>query len=298
MELIWDYIFHELKVLPEERSILLSEAQMNPKENREKMIEILFETFMTPATYVALSNVLSSYYFGRSVTLVIDIGDGVLQITPILEGYLIAHAMMRSDLAGRVLTEYMMNLLNQKGYSFTTTAEREIAKEIKEQFGYVALDFNAEMELAKSKEYEMKKFELPNKEIIKIGKERFECTEALFKPSLLGRECLGIHEMLYESLMKCDVDIRKDFCKNIYLTGGTTFNNGIADRIKMEITNLMPTSRIRVVTTSNFQNDYSVWIGGSIRASLSTFHNLGSWLSREEYEEIGYSATAKFEEFS
>ncbi|CAG8586049.1 10235_t:CDS:2, partial [Cetraspora pellucida] len=133
-----------------------------------------------------------------------------------------------------------------------------------------------------------KSYELPDGQVITIGNERFRAPEALFQPSFLGIEAAGIHETTYNSIMKCDVDIRKDLYGNIVLSGGTTMYAGIADRMQKEITALAPssTSQYRIIVAPP-ERKYSVWIGGSILASLSTFQQM--WISKQEYDESGPS---------
>jgi len=288
MEKIWQHTFtSELRVSPEDHPVMLTEAPANPKANREKMTQIMFETFNVPKLYISIQAVLSLYASGRTTGLVVDSGDGVTHTVPIYEGYALPHAVQRLDLAGRDLTEWMMKLLTERGeFRPVTTAEREITRDIKEKLAYVSLSYTEDMAKAESGEIPdlEKTYQLPDGNVITLGNERFRCPEALFQPSLIGLEQLGIHEAAFATIQDCDIDIRQDLYENVVISGGTTMFAGLAERLQDEIQAKAP-STITVEVEAAEERKYSVWVGGSILSSLSTFQAM--WITREEYDESG-----------
>ena len=286
MEKIWNHtIYTELRVSPEEHPCLLTESPQNPKKNKETMTQIMFEVFNVPCLYIQQQAVLALYSSGRTTGIVLDSGEGISNTVPIYEGYAIPHAVQRIPIAGNDITEYLRSLLKERGVSFTTPAEMEIARDIKERLCYIVhSNFDSALKESSENNSVEKNYDLPDQRTISIGNERFRCPEILFQPKHAGLEIEGIHKYTYESIMKCDVDIRKDLFSNIILAGGTTLFDGIGERMWHEMHQLASSNnKIKVLTPP--ERKYSVWLGGSILAALVTFQTM--WINKSEYDDSG-----------
>jgi actin len=285
MEKIWHHTFYnELHVDPAEHPVLLTEALLNPKANREKMIQLQFETFNIPSFYVAIQGVLSFYSAGRTTGIVLDVGDGISQTVPVYEGYLLREAVFRQNFGGRDLNDWLQRILTERGYYLSTFAEREIVRDIKEKLAYVALDFEAELQKAATTTDCTASYTLPKGNEINISNERFRCPELLFKPILNSFEFDGIHQILFDSIMKCNDDVRDDMYANIVLSGGTTMFNGLPERLEKEIVALAP-ARKKIKVVAPPERKYAAWMGGSIFASLAAFPQMA--ITHEEYNDCG-----------
>ncbi|OLL23656.1 Actin-2 [Neolecta irregularis DAH-3] len=279
MERIWQYIYtEELKTLSEEHPVLLTEAPLNPRSNRDTATQIFFETFNVPALFTSIQAVLSLYSSGRTTGVVLDSGDGVTHAVPVFEGFAMPNSIRRIDVAGRDVTEQLQLLLRKSGRTFHTSAEREIVRNAKEKCCYVSLDPRRE----EKEGGKIEEFRLPDGNIIKLGTERFRAPEILFDPEIIGLEYPGIHQLIIDSINRTDLDLRKTLYANVVLSGGSTMTKGFGDRLLNEIRKIaVKDTKIKIFAPP--ERKYSTWIGGSILASLSTFRKM--WVSAEEYQE-------------
>lgn len=287
MKLIWQHTFsNELRDSPSEHPVLLTEAPLNPKQNREQMCKIMFEEYDVPSMYIQIQAVLSLYAAGRTTGVVVDSGDGVTHTVPIFEGFQIPHAIDKIMLAGRDMTKWMVKILKDSGYYLETGAEQEIVKDIKENLSYVAEDYDEECKKAESGSELDKSYTLPDGNIVTISKQRFQCPELLFNPSLDGKEFGGIHQLTYNTIMNCDLDVRKELYGNIILSGGTTMFEGLGGRLYKEMKALAPgTMKVKVIASPD--RKFMVWKGGATLSTLASFSSM--WITKADYEEFGES---------
>lgn len=284
MEKIWTYaILQEMRTTPEEQEILLTEPPLNPKESREKMTSIMFEKFNVPYLYVGIQAVLALYASGRTTGLVIDSGEGITHTVPIYEGYAIPHAIQTVKIAGHDLTVYLQDLLKRND-KLSSITDIETIQKMKEKFCVVAQDYDTEVKEVSEKKNVGKSETLIDGNVVSLGVERLQVPEVMFQPALAGHEHEGIHKYADDSIKKCDQDIRKELYKNIILAGGSTMFGKMGERVQKEIKALAPT----MTDVSHFappERKNSVWIGGSILASLRSF--MPMFISKGEYKEFG-----------
>lgn len=282
MELCWHHLYqNELHVASEDHPVLLTEPPLNPRSNRDAMAQIMFETFNVPALYVSVQAVLALYASGKTTGLVLDVGDGVTHAVPIYKGFSLSNAIQRTDTAGRDVTEYMQLLLRKQGVKLTTSAEKEIVREIKEKHGYVALDLAKEESTLKLAS-EHTKYKLPDGQVITLGVEQVRGPELLFRPSIIGREDNGCHQLVGDAIARVDRDLRSDLYQTIILSGGGTMTRGFGDRLLHELKQVAPkATKLKIYAPPNRR--HSTWIGGSILAGLSTFTKM--WITAEQYQE-------------
>eukprot|EP01147_Barroeca_monosierra_P001953 gene1954-5041_t len=284
MKKIWNHVYQKLlNVQPEEHPVLLTEAPLNPRRNREWAAETFFEALRVPALFVSMQAVLSLYASGNTTGLVLDCGDGVTHAVPVYEGFAVKNAIRRIDIAGRDVTRHLQLLLRREGHIFKTSAEFEVVRTIKEKACYIAE--NPDKEDARPDQTGTK-YRLPDGREISIDSARFRAPEVLFDPEIIGEECEGIHKVLTYSIQKSDLDLRRSLYQGIVLSGGSTRFKGFGERLLKEIRADAPKD-VKIKIMAPPERQFSTWLGGSILASLDTFRRI--WVSQAEYNDVGPS---------
>lgn len=224
---------------------------------------------------------------GHRTGIVFDSGDGVSHVIPVVDGYIQQHAVRRLNLAGRHVTNYLVRLLMQSGYAFNSSADFETVRDIKEQLCFVSYDTDKDRKLANETTLLDKEYTLPDKSVIKVGRERYQAAECLFNPSLAGVEDAGIADKLYDALSVCEMDNFVPLVQTIILTGGTTMFPGLSTRMYKELAAIMTKTKYkgdasRVAKTGMTVHDpprrkHAVFIGGSFLANNA---DESQWISK------------------
>ncbi|MEX2720748.1 MAG: hypothetical protein Q6362_004945, partial [Candidatus Wukongarchaeota archaeon] len=282
-EKILHYILYtDLRVEPSEHPLVFTDPTLNPTANREKLVEICFDTFNAQAVMLLDKGVLPLISVGKTTGVVVSIGYTSTEIVPVEEGFPITHAIRTFDVGGSDITDYLRRLLRQSGYSLDTSTEREIVRDIKEKLCYAALDYEKELKSEKAK-IEIS-YTLPDGEKITIRTERFTAPECLFNPSVLGIEGKNLSELIVDAVQSCDTSIRNELYENIVLCGGTAPLSGLKERLQKELSAILPeTTKINIITPE--APSYAEWIAASIIASRKSSNRL--WITKKEYEERG-----------
>jgi actin-related protein 2 len=303
MKILWDYTFQEkLQIDTAGRKILLTEPPMNPKSNRQRMCEVMFEQYGFGGVYIGIQAVLALYAQGLTSGVVVDSGDGVTHIVPVYAGFALPHLTARLDVAGRDVTQYLIKLLLMRGYAFNRTADFETVREIKEKLCYVSYDLDLDQKLAEETTVLVESYTLPDGRTIKVGPERFQAAECLFQPHLVDREQGGMAEMLFQTIQNAAVDTRAELYKHIVLSGGSSMYPGLPSRLEKEMKQLYLTrvlngnperlNKFKIRIEDFPRRKHMVFHGGAALADIMK-NREEFWISREDWYEQGVRSLDK-----
>lgn len=321
VEQLLDYTFHHhLATNLAEHPFFYCEPSQTSSQQRERWCELLFERFHTPAFFSGRQPVLASFAAGRATSLVLEMGADLTTVTPVNEGYVLQRGIKRTKIAGNLLDEVTERLLPelQQHQLLPTYAQQpaqqsqhltesylrfmrhETLRDLKESICKVT---EQPFDLTSTIKLPSQPYTLPDGKTIEVGNERFLIGELLFRPDCLPSALPasskhsptldphftfnGLHKMITASIDSTDADLRRTLYENIVLAGGSTLIPGLPARLQRELTNnIGPLYRVKFLTGNTIADRrYADWLGGSILASLGSFHQM--WISKQEFEEHG-----------
>ena len=260
-------LYSEMRVVPEEISILITEGPRTSRKNREKLTEILFETFNVKRLHIANSSMVGLYSYGKTSGLIVDSGYNVTSTVPVYEGYPLAHASLKINIGGEDLSKNLLSMIqNNLDETYVDMKGRFLADDIKEKLGFVLLNQDDADDVKDST------YELPDGKKIELGSELYK-----------ANGIMSLKNMVIDSINKCDNEIKNDIKENICLTGGTTLLKNFPEKLKNEISD--SSEGINFNLSAEQERLFSTWIGGSIVSSLDNFQYM--WVSKKEYNDNG-----------
>lgn len=284
ISLVFNHIFSRLNLTPENIShtpLLIAEPLLNPRKNREMISTLLFEKYNIPSLIFAYQPFLSLLSFSSTTGIILESGEGVSQICAICDGYSIPSSFIRSNFGGEDVNEYLIKLLKMRGVELVSDTEKLLIHEIKKKhLGFI---------IEGKKTEAVAKYILPDLNVIQIDSERYLAPRVLLTPSLVGKNCLGLHKMVATCFEKVNAELREKLLKDnlLKLTGGNSNMKSLNEVLHIEIRELLPNyyqNKIKIKTSQNSRTT-SCWNGGNIIAGLGIFKDL--LIKKKDWEERG-----------
>lgn len=320
---VWDYIFSNegSGISLEDRNILVTEPQLNFPSIQETMIEILFEEYHSSGVHKTTTAELAAYNYCADSEetsmqalncIVLDVGYSFTHVVPFVRGKRVTKGIRRVEVGGKVLTNHLKEIISYR--HLNVMDESYVVNQIKEDVCFVSQNFADDMRVhtdAKKRAEVSVEYMLPDFTTVKRGyirqspsknpvsedsdqqsmrlcNERFTVPELLFNPSDVGIQQVGIPEAVIDALKDCPAYAHHELLRNILVIGGTSLFPGFIPRLKSEIRALAPDDLEVSIIFPDDPISYG-WYGGKEMASNDSFRDIV--LTREEYEENGYSAS-------
>ena len=281
---------NDLRIEPSEFNLHLTECVNTVKTGREKQMKMCFEKFECPGFYISVQPVLALYAIGNTTGLAMELGDGVTQIVPVCGGFTLRHAAIKLPLAGRDITEHLMENIYLGNFDITDTARYDICRQMKEEVCRLSMDYKEELPTWSGKDGLSEDYKLPDGHVFKVKGQCITAPEILFTPSINYIDLDGLHQFAKESIKRCDIDLRPQLCANINIAGGNSLIPGLEERLGNEQQALLP-EECNVSISANEERRYLSWQGGSLLSTLESFESM--WITKEEYQEHGSSILQK-----
>jgi len=285
IQLIFEYILTQLGLNTQqmkEHPLLITEPINNKLSNSEKISEILFEKMNIPSLIFAKQPLLSLISLGYSTGVVLESGSDITQSCVSYEGYLIENSFYRYDYGGKDVSNILKILLKQNNPNINSNVfdNIKVINEIKENQCYIKTlkDENEDFVSIPSD------YILPDGNKLVLNDEKILAPEILFNNKLIFAEYLTFHEMVINSINKVDINIKNKLYKTIILSGGNTKFKGIEEKMKTNLSYLMPRG-VDIKIRTQINPELNCWNGGNIIASLNTFNKM--LVNKKEWDECG-----------
>lgn len=301
LETLWSYMLEsELNTEAGAQPIIMTQPPLASQQEEDTMAEILVEKLGVPAFFIANKSVMSLYGGGQMTGIAVDSGHDTTYIVPSYQGNPVQEATLVLKMGGRQVTEQLMDQLLNGKYSFpddnfmlwrkkkktnfTVSSRKEIIREMKEQYCTVSTDYTADWG---DSGYHEETVRLPDGNMIVMGKETFLAPEIMFQPNLANKKSMGISNLIYNSVMKCEKSVRAELLANITMSGGNTKFPGMDKRIYQELEAMLPHSSLKeaVAVRALPHRDLLGWIGAARLSNLSSFQRF--WVTPADYREEG-----------
>lgn len=280
MELIWKEAFdHVLKRLSLSSSVLITEPIGNPIENSQMMAQILFEVFNISFLHISFPELLETFSQGKDTAFVCSSGDTVSTYSALMNGYLVKESMIKINIGGRDLTDYLIKILENP-----FIYQKELSMDIKNKICYVAIDSEKEKHNVQDSTVL-----LPDGLQLNIKDQKYKASEIFFNPTLLEKmNKMTLVDYFKESIDKVDYNLKRELYKNVIFSGGNTLMAGFKERFMIELRKILPAKVKNIVEYSDnsiIEGICSVWTGGSIYSTINSSEAF--WISKQDYEENG-----------
>lgn len=289
-EELWRHLIAEqMQAVPEEVALLLMEPPMNPKSERERTIQLAFESLQVPFCYLACTSPLVLHSTGDSCGCVLESRDDSTWCIPIYEGFVEQHAVKRVPIAGKDITRYCHRILCPDSDQEPTQQQLNTAETLKRLYaGCPASACASESSLPVS-------HSLPDGTAVAVTPELRRAGCAMFEPSLIGLSCPPVHESAYASILACDASLRKEMYQHLIISGGNTRLMGFQEMLQDKVRELAPRSmKVVVRQADRGQCTLAPWVGGSLLAAAcysagsESQHDINTmWISKAMYDEHG-----------
>ncbi|XP_065178766.1 uncharacterized protein LOC135809359 [Sycon ciliatum] len=276
------HAYRLLEAKPTDYKLLLTLPQCVQVCDKLELLSALFEDFHCPAVYLSEQAIMALYSYHLTTGVVVDIGDR-MDIVPIVDGVIIENGVTRYPYGGRAVNEAMTRKLAEEGYRMFADVQQYVVKYIKERASYVADNADDQDSRCTSNPAEWtetvdcRRFRMPSGILsVKVLQSRYRACEGFFDPNVFGYDNVGIHRLVEKAIKAAGIDNRRDLCRNILLSGGSTQTKGLPARLQAEVTNLMPAGS-QVQVHSNEERHYAAFKGAAVLASLQMFDTLCIW---------------------